>query len=155
SWSSQTGKSMTLVAADMDVRAPFGGGLRRETGVLVVDGAEVPVGERVVVDVQREVRLSRDLEVRAVPVVADIDDRLVHAASPDPHERHLDAVGDPVCELFAGDDLKRAHRSASFHGATGRAAVSSLSPQMVSRRALARFRVIPWSDPWCGHPGAR
>jgi hypothetical protein len=57
------------VGADLDHL-----GLRGEATVLVVDGVEVPVGERVVVDGEGEVRRGWDLDVGALPPVADADD---------------------------------------------------------------------------------
>ncbi|HUA45629.1 MAG TPA: hypothetical protein VMA77_10400 [Solirubrobacteraceae bacterium] len=44
-------------------------GLRGERTLFAVDGVEVPVGERAVVDASGEGRVGSDLEVRAIPLV--------------------------------------------------------------------------------------
>src|SRR5262245_12877598 len=68
--------------------------LCREAVVCVVDGAEVPVGERVVVGVEREVGLDRDLEVRPVSTVAYDDDERVAVLSVcrAPEKRYIERV---------------------------------------------------------------
>jgi hypothetical protein len=85
-------RSATGPSGSIDQLELLTGGLRREPGVLVRDGTEVPVGERVVVDVEREVRLCRDLEVRALAAVAHAHDGFVLALFAYPEERDLDPV---------------------------------------------------------------
>src|ERR1700722_17175833 len=72
--------------------------LRSQAAVGVFDGAEVPVGEGVVIDVEGEVQLGRDLEVGPLPLVADTDERPVHVL--EPNEGHVYAVGRTVGELY-------------------------------------------------------
>jgi hypothetical protein len=45
-----------------------------EVFVFDADVAEVPIDEGVVIDVEREVRLGRDLEIRALSPVVDASD---------------------------------------------------------------------------------
>jgi DNA-binding CsgD family transcriptional regulator len=54
----------------------------------------------VVVHVEREIRLDRDLEVRTVLLVADADDGLAGALHPD--ERYVDPGAGALCELSPG-----------------------------------------------------
>src|SRR6185503_13389257 len=101
STSRRNGSSMRFDATDMALRRPAA-----NAALLAVDGAEVPVGERVVVDVEGPIGLRRDLEVRALPAVGDADEGLVRAAFPDPVERHVDPAAGAMCELSPGAGLR-------------------------------------------------
>src|SRR6185437_14607929 len=101
--------------------------LRREPAVVVLDGAEGPVCERVVVDVEREVCVGRDLETDALAPVADADDCLVRFFALHPEERYLDATVRAVGELRPRVSRRGGH--------LGQAATGALAA-MNSRRAL-------------------
>lgn len=79
---------MTLATVDMTC------GLSREATVRVVDCSEAPVAERMVVGVVGEV-CRRDLDVRALPAIADASDG---AVTVHPRERDVDSVGRLACE---------------------------------------------------------
>src|SRR5262249_31927842 len=77
---------------------PRSSGCPREA-VVMLDCAEIPVGAGVVVAVEREVRLGRNLEVRALAQVVNGDDDAVFAAGALPEERHVDSGARALREL--------------------------------------------------------
>src|SRR3954447_581339 len=120
-------------------RRPRSSPLRRQTPSGLATRADVVVGERVVVDVECAVCLSRDLEVRRLSFVVNADNGAVALLSPRPHERYVQATAGPTGDLDARlYDLRR-HATSPF----------VLIESTLACARTRRLRRMHWSTHWC------